>query len=109
MNGAVTAAGSALTAVTSAAVTERQVVLTATKFDRFACNVAEAGEILTSLRERDVPFGLSSQLYDWADPFGKLYPHPNTQGITAANPASAACSTSGCPRAGPAPVEYDRS
>ncbi|GAB2450843.1 recombinase family protein [Nocardia tengchongensis] len=65
----------ALTAVTSAAaaVTERQVVLTTTKFDRFARNMAEAGEILTSLRERDILFGLGSQIYDWADPFGKLF------------------------------------
>lgn len=32
-----------------------------------------AGEILTGLRERDVLFGLGSSVYDWADPFGKLY------------------------------------
>ncbi|MGW5386472.1 recombinase family protein [Nocardia sp. NPDC003963] len=65
----------ALTAVTSAAaaVTDRRVVLTTTKFDRFARNMAEAGEILTSLREQDVLFGLGSQTYDWADPFGKLF------------------------------------
>ncbi|WP_281033278.1 recombinase family protein [Nocardia niigatensis] len=48
-------------------------VLTTTKFDRFARNMVEAGEILTSLRERDVLFGLGSQVYDWADPFGKLF------------------------------------
>ncbi|WP_324189701.1 recombinase family protein [Nocardia otitidiscaviarum] len=66
---------SALTAVTSAAaaVTDRQVVLATTRFDRFARNMAEAGEILTGLRERDVLFGLGSQIYDWADPFGKLF------------------------------------
>ncbi|MFE3262603.1 recombinase family protein [Nocardia sp. NPDC059091] len=48
----------ALAAVTSAAaaVTGQQVVLTTTKFDRFARNMAEAGEILTGLRERDVLF-----------------------------------------------------
>jgi DNA invertase Pin-like site-specific DNA recombinase len=65
----------ALTAVTSAAaaVTDRQVVLTTTKFDRFARNMAEAGEVLTSLRQREVLFGLGSQIYDWADPFGKLF------------------------------------
>ncbi|MFI6369033.1 recombinase family protein [Nocardia sp. NPDC050630] len=63
------------TAVTSAAaaVTDRQVVLTTTKFDRFARDVAEAGEILTSLRERDVLFGFGRQIDDWADPFGKLF------------------------------------
>ncbi|WP_327099268.1 recombinase family protein [Nocardia vinacea] len=48
-------------------------MLTTTKFDRFARNMAEAGEILTSLRQRDVLFGLGSQVYDWADPFGKLF------------------------------------
>ncbi|MFR9774349.1 recombinase family protein [Nocardia sp. SC052] len=70
-----TALDNALTAVTfaAAAATERQVMLTTTKFDRFARNLAEAGEILTSLRERDVLFGLGSQVYDWADPFGKLF------------------------------------
>ena len=65
----------ALAAVTSAAaaVDERQVVLTTTKFDRFARNMAEAGEILTGLRERHVLFGLGSSIYDWNDPFGKLF------------------------------------
>ncbi|MGV9840268.1 hypothetical protein ACWDUL_39565 [Nocardia niigatensis] len=33
--------------------------------------MAEAGEVLTSLRERDVLSGHGSQVYDWADPFGK--------------------------------------
>ncbi len=65
----------ALTAVTSAAAASngRQVVLTAAKFDRFARNMAEAGEILTGLRERDVLFGLGSSIYDWVDPFGELF------------------------------------
>jgi DNA invertase Pin-like site-specific DNA recombinase len=65
----------ALAAVISAAaaVTGRQVVLTTTKFDRFARNMTEAGEILTGLRERDVLFGLGSSTYDWHDPFGKLF------------------------------------
>lgn len=58
----------ALTAVTSvaAAATGRQVVLTTTKFDRFARNMAEAGEILTDLRSREVLFGLGSSIYDWS-------------------------------------------
>ncbi|WSG63082.1 recombinase family protein [Nocardia sp. NBC_01730] len=49
----------ALAAVTSAAaaVADRQVVLSTTKFDRFARNMAEAGDILTGLRNRDVLFG----------------------------------------------------
>lgn len=56
-----------------AAVTDRQVVLTTTKFDRFGRNMAEAGENLTSLRERDVLFGLGGSIYHWHDPFGKLF------------------------------------
>ncbi|MFE3758664.1 recombinase family protein [Nocardia tengchongensis] len=64
----------ALAAVTSAAavVDGRQVVLTTTKFDRFARKMAEAGEILTDLRGREVLFGLGSSIYDWNDPFSKL-------------------------------------
>lgn len=45
----------------------------APKFDRFARNMAEAGQIRTGLRERDVLFGLGSSTYDWHDPFGKLF------------------------------------
>lgn len=65
----------ALTAASSAAAAAagRQVVFTTTKFDRFARNMAEAGQILTDLRSRDVLFGLGSQIYDWNDPFGKLF------------------------------------
>ncbi|SIN21039.1 recombinase family protein [Mycobacteroides abscessus] len=66
----------ALAAVTSAAAAAamgREVVFTTTKFDRFARNMAEAGDILTDLRDRDVLFGLGSQVYDWHDPFGKLF------------------------------------
>ncbi len=33
--------------------------------------MAEAGEILDRLREKDALFGLGSQTYDRADPFGK--------------------------------------
>lgn len=63
----------AVTAAAAATVTDRQVVLTTTKFDRFARNMAEAGQILTDLRSRDVLFGLGSAIYDWHDPFGKLF------------------------------------
>jgi DNA invertase Pin-like site-specific DNA recombinase len=67
----------ALAAVTSAAAAansrQEVVVLTTTKFDRFARNMAEAGEILTGLRQHDVLFGLGSSIYDWNDPFGKLF------------------------------------
>src|ERR1700731_4875684 len=35
--------------------------------------MAEASEILDRLRERGVLFGLGGQIYDWADPFGRLF------------------------------------
>ncbi|WP_281032302.1 hypothetical protein [Nocardia aobensis] len=38
-------------------------VLTTTKFDRFARNMTDADDILISLREREVLFGLGSQVY----------------------------------------------
>jgi DNA invertase Pin-like site-specific DNA recombinase len=47
-------------------------VFTVTKFDRFARNMAEANEILTDLRGRGV-FGLGASVYDWNDPFGRLF------------------------------------
>ncbi|MGW4767035.1 recombinase family protein [Nocardia sp. NPDC004278] len=49
----------AIIAVTAAAaaVTDRPVVLTATRFDRFARNTAEAGQILGGLRDREVLLG----------------------------------------------------
>ena len=35
--------------------------------------MAEANEILTDLRGRGVLFGLGAQVYDWNDPFGRLF------------------------------------
>ncbi|MEV6039388.1 recombinase family protein [Nonomuraea sp. NPDC052116] len=48
-------------------------VFTVTKFDRFACDMAEANEILTGLSGRGVLFGLGASVYDWNDPFGRLF------------------------------------
>ncbi|MFC5833135.1 recombinase family protein [Nonomuraea insulae] len=48
-------------------------VFTVTKFDRFARNMAEANDILTDLSDRGVLFGLSASVYDWNDPFGRLF------------------------------------
>jgi DNA invertase Pin-like site-specific DNA recombinase len=48
-------------------------ILTVTKFDRFARNMAEATQILTDLRARGVLFGLGASVYDWNDPFGRLF------------------------------------
>ncbi|MGI5488843.1 recombinase family protein [Microtetraspora malaysiensis] len=48
-------------------------VFTVTKFDRFARNMAEANDILTDLSGRGVLFGLGASVYDWNDPFGRLF------------------------------------
>ncbi|WP_131736103.1 recombinase family protein [Actinomadura roseirufa] len=48
-------------------------VFTVTKFDRFARNMAEANQILTDLSDRGVPFGPGASVYDWNDPFGRLF------------------------------------
>ncbi|MER5326311.1 recombinase family protein [Streptosporangium roseum] len=48
-------------------------VFTVTKFDRFARNMAEANDILTGLSGRGVLFGLGASVYDWNDPFGRLF------------------------------------
>lgn len=48
-------------------------ILTVTKFDRFARDVADAHTILTDLSERGVLFGLGASIYDWKDPFGRLF------------------------------------
>ncbi|TDD21097.1 resolvase [Actinomadura sp. KC06] len=48
-------------------------VFTVTKFDRFARNMAEANQILTDLSDRGVLFGLGGSVYDWNDPFGRLF------------------------------------
>lgn len=48
-------------------------VFTVTKFDRFARNMTEACQILDSLSGRKVKFGLGGSVYDWEDPFGRLF------------------------------------
>ncbi|MEV3927616.1 recombinase family protein [Actinomadura coerulea] len=48
-------------------------VFTVTKFDRFARNMAEATQILTDLSGRSVLFWLSGSVYDWNNPFGRLF------------------------------------
>ncbi|MER6177875.1 recombinase family protein [Streptosporangium sp. NPDC001681] len=45
-------------------------VFTVTKFDR---NMAEANDFLTDLSGRGVHFGLGASVYDWNDPFGRLF------------------------------------
>ncbi|MFB4268448.1 recombinase family protein [Nonomuraea sp. GTA35] len=48
-------------------------IFTVTKFDRFARNMADANDILTGLSGRGVLFGLGASVYDWNDPFGRLF------------------------------------
>jgi DNA invertase Pin-like site-specific DNA recombinase len=48
-------------------------VFTVTTFDRFARDVADAHAILTDLSNRGVRFGLGASIYDWTDPFGRLF------------------------------------
>ncbi|TLP52788.1 hypothetical protein FXF59_09330 [Microbispora tritici] len=48
-------------------------VFTVTKFDRFARNMAEANDILTSLSGRGVLFGVGMTIHDWSDPCGQLF------------------------------------
>ncbi|MFF5212321.1 recombinase family protein [Streptosporangium sp. NPDC000396] len=48
-------------------------VFTVITFDRFARNMAEANETLTGLSGRGVLFGLGGSVYDWTDPFGRLF------------------------------------
>lgn len=48
-------------------------IFTVTKFDRFARNMAEAHTILTDLSNRGVRFALVASVYDWNDPFGRLF------------------------------------
>ncbi|WP_433358964.1 recombinase family protein [Streptosporangium sp. CA-115845] len=39
----------------------------------FARNTAEVNQILTGLSGRGVLFGLGASVYDWNDPFGRLF------------------------------------
>lgn len=48
-------------------------IFTVTKFDRFARNMTEACQILDALSGRGIKFGLGGSVYDWEDPFGRLF------------------------------------
>jgi DNA invertase Pin-like site-specific DNA recombinase len=47
--------------------------LAVTKLDRLARSVPDARAILDQLAERGVRFALGSSVYDWADPFGRMF------------------------------------
>jgi len=46
---------------------------TVTKLDRLARSVPDAVEILSQLSERGIRFALNTAVYDWNDPFGRMF------------------------------------
>jgi len=48
---------------------------TVTKLDRLARSVPDALDILGQLSGRDVRFALGSSVYDWQDPFARMFLH----------------------------------
>src|SRR5260370_36657331 len=48
-------------------------VFTVTKLDRAFRSVPDAGEVISGLAARGVKFGLGGSVYDWNDPFGKMF------------------------------------
>lgn len=46
---------------------------TVTKLDRLARSVPDALDILTQLADRGVAFALGGSVYDWADPFARMF------------------------------------
>jgi DNA invertase Pin-like site-specific DNA recombinase len=46
---------------------------TVTKLDRLARSVPDALDILTQLSDRGVAFALEGSVYDWADPFARMF------------------------------------
>lgn len=47
--------------------------LAVTKLDRLARSVPDARQILDQLAARGVRFALGATVYDWADPFGRMF------------------------------------
>jgi DNA invertase Pin-like site-specific DNA recombinase len=47
--------------------------LTVTKLDRLARSVQDALDILSHLSQRGVKFALGGSVYDWHDPFGRMF------------------------------------
>lgn len=48
-------------------------IFTVTKLDRAFRSVPDANEVIQGLSDRGVKFGLGSSVYDWADPFGRMF------------------------------------
>ena len=48
-------------------------VFTVTKLDRAFRSVPDAGDVISGLAARGVKFGLGGSIYDWNDPFGKMF------------------------------------
>jgi DNA invertase Pin-like site-specific DNA recombinase len=48
-------------------------VFTVTKLDRAFRSVPDANDIIQGLADRGVKFGLGGSIYDWNDPFGRMF------------------------------------
>ena len=48
-------------------------IFTVTKLDRAFRSVPDANDIISGLADRSVLFGVGSSIYDWNDPFGKMF------------------------------------
>lgn len=48
-------------------------IFTVTKLDRAFRSVPDAQEVIQGLADRDVKFGLGGSVYDWNDPFGRMF------------------------------------
>ncbi len=48
-------------------------MLVVTKLDRFARSTADAHDLLDELSRMQVKFAMGGSVYDWADPFGRMF------------------------------------
>lgn len=48
-------------------------VFTVTKLDRAFRSVPDANDVIQGLADRGVKFGLGGSIYDWNDPFGRMF------------------------------------
>ena len=48
-------------------------MFTVTKLDRAFRSVPDANDVIQGLADRGVKFGLGGSIYDWNDPFGRMF------------------------------------
>src|SRR5208282_3230112 len=48
-------------------------IFTVTKLDRAFRSVPDANDVIQGLADRGVKFGLGGSVYDWNDPFGRMF------------------------------------